>query len=172
MFNGSKPTNTDQSLNDILHTGLKLQLNIFDVLLGVRKHKLLFITDFAEMFRQILVDERDQLLQQIFWFNEHGEITPHQLTMDKYRTQPLPYLSVCTLLQLIENGRHRFPLAVTPSTHGRYVNEIFGEANNAHSLQQVVDQLEELCKAGDFPLAKWASNHFSTRLTTLSGSKL
>ncbi|XP_057324217.1 uncharacterized protein LOC130666910 [Microplitis mediator] len=28
-----------------------------------------------------------------------------------------------------------------------------------NSLQQVADQLEALCKAGGFPLAKWASNH-------------
>ncbi|XP_071653735.1 uncharacterized protein [Temnothorax longispinosus] len=34
VFNGSSPTTTGCSLNDLLHTGAKLQINVFDVLIG------------------------------------------------------------------------------------------------------------------------------------------
>ncbi|XP_053597666.1 uncharacterized protein LOC128668533 [Microplitis demolitor] len=159
VFNGSKPTSSGLSLNDVLHTGPKLQLDIFDVLIGVRTHKHIFITDITKMFRQILVDERDQNLQQILWFNEQGQITPYKLTTVTYGTRPAPYMAIRALLQLVEDDGHRFPLAIIPLTHGRYVDDIFGGADDLNSLQQVADQLEALCKAGGFPLAKWASNH-------------
>ncbi|XP_057335042.1 uncharacterized protein LOC130673847 [Microplitis mediator] len=159
VFNGSKTTSSGLSLNDVLHTGPKLQLDIFDVLIGVRTHKLIFITDITKMFRQILVDERDQSLQQILWFNQQGQITPYKLTTVTYGTRPAPYLAVRALLQLVEDEGHRFPLAIIPLTHGRYVDDIFGGADDLNSVQQVADQLEALCKAGGFPLAKWASNH-------------
>ncbi|XP_057340571.1 uncharacterized protein LOC130677734 [Microplitis mediator] len=74
-------------------------------------------------------------------------------------TGPAPYLAVRALLQLVEDEGHRFSLAIVSLTHGRYVDDIFGGADDLNSLQQVADKLEALCKAGGFPLAKWASNH-------------
>lgn len=44
VFNGSSPTSTSSSLNDILHTGAKLQLDISNVLLWVRRHRYIFTT--------------------------------------------------------------------------------------------------------------------------------
>ncbi|XP_074106315.1 uncharacterized protein LOC141532055 [Cotesia typhae] len=163
VFNGSKPTSSGLSLNDIMHTGPKLQVNIFDVLLNSRQHHYIFITDVAKMFRQIRVHEDDQYLQQILWFDQDGNITPFKLTTVTYGTKSAPYLAVRALLQLVEDEGHRFPLAIKPLTEGRYVDDISAGADDLDSLQQVADQVEALCKAGGFPLAKWASNHDELR---------
>ena len=51
VFNGSSPTTTGVSLNDLLHTGAKLQTDLFDVLLWFRLSLYVFIADIEKMFR-------------------------------------------------------------------------------------------------------------------------
>ncbi|XP_008559720.1 uncharacterized protein LOC103579932 [Microplitis demolitor] len=159
VFNGSKPTSSGLSLNNIMHTGPNLLVNIFDVLISSRQHRFIFITDVTKMNRQILVHEQDQNLQQILWFDEEGNISPFKLATVTYGTKSAPFLAVRSLLQLVEDEGHRFPLAIDPLTKGRYVDDIFGGADTLESLQAVADDIEGLCIAGGFPLAKWASNH-------------
>ena len=66
VFNESSNTQSGKSLNDILHTGAKLQQDIANVLLWSRKHKFIFMTDIIKMFRQIRVREDDWPLQKFF----------------------------------------------------------------------------------------------------------
>lgn len=65
VFNESSSISTGKSLNDILHSGAKLQIEIFNVLLWVRRHKYVFSTDIVKMFRQIQVHSEDRDLQRI-----------------------------------------------------------------------------------------------------------
>ncbi|XP_057324667.1 uncharacterized protein LOC130667193 [Microplitis mediator] len=159
IFNGSKPTSSGLSHNDIMHIGPKLVVNIFDVLISSRQHRFIFITDVTKMYRQILVHEKDQSLQQILWFDEEGNIIPFKLTTVTYGTKSAPFLAVRALLQLVEDEGQRFPLAIDPLTKGRYVDDISGGADDLESLQAVADDIEGLCMVGGFPLAKWASKH-------------
>ncbi|XP_043285556.1 uncharacterized protein [Venturia canescens] len=112
VFNGSCNTDSGISLNDILHTGAKLQRDISDVLLWVRRHRFVFATDIVKMFRTI----------------PRG-------TGGKY------------------------PEAVAPLTKGRYVDDIYGGADQLADLITQAEQLIGICTAGCFPLAKWQSNH-------------
>ncbi|XP_074100548.1 uncharacterized protein LOC141528398 [Cotesia typhae] len=116
VFNGSKNTSSGLSLNDIMHTGPNLLINIFDILITSRRHRFFFITDVAKMYRQVLVHPDDRHLQQILWFNPDGDITPYMLTTVTYGTRAAPYLAVRALLQLVNDKGHRFPLAVEPLT--------------------------------------------------------
>ncbi|XP_024867947.1 uncharacterized protein LOC112452118 [Temnothorax curvispinosus] len=65
VFNGSSITSTGLSLNDLLHTGAKLQSDISDVLLWIRLHRYIFITDIRKMFRQIMLHPDDWVFQRI-----------------------------------------------------------------------------------------------------------
>ncbi|XP_043280372.1 uncharacterized protein [Venturia canescens] len=55
VFNGSCNTDSGTSLNDLMHTGAKLQQDISNVLLWARRHRFIFATDIVKMFRQIRV---------------------------------------------------------------------------------------------------------------------
>lgn len=59
VFNGSTKTTSQYSLNDIMHIEPKTQADIFNVLLWIRKHKYVFITDIVKMFRQVNVHPDD-----------------------------------------------------------------------------------------------------------------
>ena len=159
VFNGSSPTTSGHSINDLMHTGANLLLNITDVLLWIRQHKFLFATDVTKMYRQVMVHEADQDLQRVLWIDENSTEVPYKLTMVTYGTKAAPFLGVRVLLQLAEDEGHRFPLAVPSITHARYVDDTFGGSDTGETLITVAQQLKDLCNAGGFPLVKWHSTY-------------
>ncbi|XP_063979927.1 uncharacterized protein LOC135163952 [Diachasmimorpha longicaudata] len=157
VFNGSSPTSTGTSLNDILHAGGKLQVDAPDVLLWVRRHRYVFGTDIVKMFRQIRIHSDDWNLQRILWRDENQLIT-FQLTTVTYGQTCAPWLALRVLQQLTADDGHRYPKAVPSLSKGRYVDDIYGGADSPGELREIIIQLIGLCKAGGFPLQKWASN--------------
>ncbi|XP_070167976.1 uncharacterized protein [Polyergus mexicanus] len=67
VFNASSVTSNGTSLNDHLHAGPKLQTDLMSVILQWRRHKYVYSSDIAKMYRQILVDPRDINYQRILW---------------------------------------------------------------------------------------------------------
>ncbi|XP_015116786.1 uncharacterized protein LOC107040962 [Diachasma alloeum] len=116
------------------------------------------MTDITKMFRQIRVHEDEWPLQQILWTNSSGEIVTYQLTTVTYGIRSAPFLANRVLLQLAEDGRYRFPLAVSPIVRGRYVDDICGGADTHDQLVRTAQEVRDLCVAGGTPLAKWHSN--------------
>lgn len=158
VFNGSSRSSSGLSLNDILFQGANLQNDIFDVLLWIRLHKILFSTDIVKMYRQIQVNPEDWNLQRIFWLNPEHQFLSYRLTTVTYGLNCAPFLALRTLQQLVTDEGQKFPLAIPCLTKGRYMDDIFGGADNIQEACQIIKQLKSICKAGGFPLQKWASN--------------
>ncbi|XP_024892035.1 uncharacterized protein LOC112467583 [Temnothorax curvispinosus] len=159
VFNGSSASTSGRSLNDIMHTGAKLHLDVTDVLLWIRQFRHLVATDITKKYRQINVHEDDWNLQRILWIDELLNEVAYYLTTVTYGTKAVPFLAVRTLLQLVEDKGHNFPLAVPSILQGRYVDDSFGGADTVQQLIKIALQLKNLCMAGGFPLAKWYATH-------------
>ncbi|XP_015122526.1 uncharacterized protein LOC107044958 [Diachasma alloeum] len=71
VFNGSSPSSSGMSLNDILYSGEKLQNDVMVILTWMRRHRLVFSTDIVKMFRQIRVHQDDWYVQRILWMDEN-----------------------------------------------------------------------------------------------------
>ncbi|XP_043282378.1 uncharacterized protein [Venturia canescens] len=158
VFNGSCNMDSGTSLNDLMHTGAKLQKDISDVLLWARRHRFIFATDIVKMFRQIRVHRDDWDLQRILWVDENGNTAHYHLTTVTYGTRSAPFLAVRMLLQLVADEGEKYPAAVAPLTMGRYVDDIYGGADQISELLTQARHLIGICTAGGFPLAKWQSN--------------
>jgi len=159
-FNGSSPTTSGYSLNDLLHTGAKLQLDLFDVLIWFRLFRYVFSTDIEKMFRQINVHEEDWDLQRILWIDNDSHLRSYHLTTVTYGLACASFLALRTLQQLIEDEGTKFPLAISS-------DDIFGGADTLEQAQEIVKQLIHLCMAGGFKLQKWVSNN-SNILSSIS----
>lgn len=159
VFNGSSRTSSGLSLNDILHSGAKLQTDISEILLWARTHRILFSTDMEKMYRQIAVHQDDWDLQRILWSEQDGSPTTYRLTTVTYGLNCAPFLALRTVQQLVNDEGHRFPQAVVPLTKGRYVDDIFGGAETTSEAKEIINQIKQLCDAGRFPLQKWSSNN-------------
>ncbi|XP_015119075.1 uncharacterized protein LOC107042520 [Diachasma alloeum] len=64
VFNGSSPSSSGMSLNDILYSGEKLQNDAMVILTWMRRHRLVFGTDIVKMFRQIRVHQDDWIFRE------------------------------------------------------------------------------------------------------------
>lgn len=70
-----------------------------------------------------------------------------------------PFLALRTLNQLVIDEGAKFPQAVPILQRGRYVGDLFGGSDSIQHAREIVEQLNQLCKAGGFPLQKWISNN-------------
>jgi hypothetical protein len=159
VFKGSSKSSTGVSLNDISHTGQKLQSDVFDVLLWLRHHKCVFTTDISKMFRQIVVHPDDRPLQRIIWHNHQGQEQVFELTTVTYGTRSAPFLSGRVLQQLATDEGEKFPQAAELLKKGTYVDDIGGGADSLEQLNAIAEELTAICKTACLPLAKWKSNH-------------
>ncbi|XP_043529516.1 uncharacterized protein LOC122539017 [Frieseomelitta varia] len=157
VFNGSCRVANGLPLNEILHTGPKLQKDLFDVLMWFRCFRFIYACDIEKMYRQILVDPEDQIYQRILWIEDRVRI-PYQLATVTYGLACAPYLALRVIQQLIKDEGHRFLLAVSVMENGRYVDNIYGGADTIDEAKETALQVSQLCMAGGFPLRKWTSN--------------
>ncbi|XP_070515382.1 uncharacterized protein [Cardiocondyla obscurior] len=163
VFNASCPTSTGVSLNDLLHSGPKLQTELPAILLQWRQHRYVYTADIAKMFRQILVDERDVNYQCILWSPDSLDtVGEYQLLTVTYGMKCAPYLALRVLRCLCEDEGSRYPLAVPILRDQTYVDDVLFGDHDIAKLKSKRDQLISLLRCGHFTLRKWASN--STRL--------
>ncbi|XP_015118964.1 uncharacterized protein LOC107042432 [Diachasma alloeum] len=90
VFNGSSKTSSGVSLNEILHSGGKLQVEGSDVLIWLRTHRWVVGPDIVKMFRQINVNEEDWDLQRILWRVDDNNLITYQLTTELHLTSSPP----------------------------------------------------------------------------------
>ena len=159
VFNASSATSNGSSLNDHLLAGPKLQTDITSILLQWRRHRFVYSSDIAKMYRQIRVDQRDLNYQRILWnATPHEPPTDYQLLTVTYGMSCAPFLALRVLKQLVDDEGHRFPLSVSILRENIYIDDILFGADNAEFIRQARDQVIAILKCGGFDLRKWASN--------------
>ncbi|XP_029054039.2 uncharacterized protein LOC114881420 [Osmia bicornis bicornis] len=137
VFYGSKATRLGKSVNDLMHTGSNLLLNVTDVLIWLCHYHHIFATDITKMYSQVAVHKDDWDLQRILWIDEDRNVIPYQLTTVTYDTKAATFLATRALMQLVHDEGHRFPLATPSLTHGRYVDDIFEGADSISEQMEV-----------------------------------
>ena len=158
VFNGSCRVKGGVSLNEALHSGPKLQNDLFDILLWMRQFRYIFSSDMEKMYRQIQIHSSDWKFQRIFW-KKADSVIKYQLTTVTYGLTCAPFLALRSMIQLVKDDGSKYPLAVDVLLKGRYVDDVFGGADSIKDAQEQAHQVKELCLAGGFSLRKWVSNH-------------
>ncbi|UYV61031.1 hypothetical protein LAZ67_1003189, partial [Cordylochernes scorpioides] len=159
VFNASSKTTTGYSLNDILHTGPKLQKDIFPLLLRFRSHPIAISADITKMYRQILVHPEDTPYQRIIWRDESGQsLKEYELKTLTYGTSCAPFLAIRVLKQLAHDEQIRFPTAEAILKSDFYVDDLLTGCETVENGRKLIRELDQLLQAGGFKLRQWASN--------------
>lgn len=158
VFNGSKPTSTGVSLNDILHTGPVLQEEMIRILIRFRSYLVAFCSDAATMYRQVLLHPLDRNFQRIVWFDKNGKIQDHILNTVTYGLGPSAFLVIRTLFQVAKDEKKKYLRAAAKIISDIYVDDVFNGVDNETEAKLLVEELDLLTKSGGFMLRKWASN--------------
>lgn len=163
VFDASAPTNTGVSLNNQLMVGPKLQDDIFDILVRLRKYAVIITADVEKMFRQVWVAEEDQDLQRILWrFNPDEPIGHFKLNTITYGMACSGYLAVKCLQQLSECEDDKVGRAIMKDF---YMDDLLTGADTVEEAREIKKGISQVLASGGFILRKWSSNKPETLLT-------
>uniref|UniRef100_A0A182XPS5 Integrase_H2C2 domain-containing protein n=1 Tax=Anopheles quadriannulatus TaxID=34691 RepID=A0A182XPS5_ANOQN len=111
------------------------------------------------MYRQIVLHPDDRRLVRIFFrFSPQSPIELYELNTVTNVWHWYGKIVYGTLLQLAEDERADFPLALPALRHNFYVDVFIGGANSVSEARELRQQLSELLSKGGFELRKWTSN--------------
>lgn len=162
VFDASCKTSTGLSLNDVLHSGPKLQDDLFVILLRFRLFRYVLTGDIQKMFRQVRIDARDSNFQMILWRSSISEsIKILRLETVTYGTAPGSYLAIKTLQRLANDEEHNFILGARTLRKSFYVDDMMTGSNSIEDLRDIMTQTSALLQNGGFKMSKFCSNEFS-----------
>ncbi|CAG4952078.1 unnamed protein product [Colias eurytheme] len=170
VFNASAKTSTGYSLNDIMYSGPNLQKDLLTLIISWRQYKIAFTADIEKMFRQILVNKKDQALQKIIWRDYPNKpLKEYQLATVTYGTKAAPFLAMMTLKQLAKDEASRFPEAAEVVNTSFYMDDLLHGHHDLQSAMRLKADLIALLRCGGFNLRKWSSNRLEMEESYLSG---
>ncbi|XP_022161617.1 uncharacterized protein LOC111027526 [Myzus persicae] len=159
VFDASSVSSSGRSLNDVLCTGPKLQVDLRDILLRSRLHRFILTADIVKIYRQILIRSEDRVFQHIFWRDSPSDnLQEYQLCTITYGLNCAPYLAIRCLHELDEQDGHLFPLAKGVLNRSTYVDDIVVGADTEEQLLRRKEAIVSLLHNGACELSKWTSN--------------
>lgn len=103
VFDGSAPSSSGFSINDLQMVGPNVQDSLFSILIRARLYRYLLTGDIEKMYRQVEIHPEDRHLQLVLWREDESlPIKTLQLNTVTYGTASASYLSTRCLWQLGE----------------------------------------------------------------------
>ncbi|XP_050344653.1 uncharacterized protein LOC126769778 [Nymphalis io] len=163
VYDASCKGNNNVSLNDNLLIGSKLQqelmMHLRHILMRWRCHKICIVADLVQMYRQVLVNDREKDFQRIFWrFDANEPIRHYRLLRLTFGMPCAPYLAVKSLHQLAKDEREKYCLASDITLNDFYMDDLLTGCNDNEGAINIFEQMTKLMKQGGFTLQKWCSN--------------
>lgn len=160
VFNASKRTKSNFSLNDILHIGPTLQADLTMVILNWRLYQFVFNSDMEKMYRQIWVHPDDRPFQKIlFRKSAQDPIEDFALKTITFGVNCAPYLAIKTIHTLANETSKSFPLASKILKAETYVDDVLSGGHTLAQAKEAQSQLISVLKSAGIPLKKWTANH-------------
>lgn len=159
IYDASRKTTTQISLNEAQLVGPRQQRDIFVILNDFRIGKFGLTADIVQMYRQILVDERDRKFQKIIWRSSRDEpISVYELNTVTYGHAAAPHCAIRAMNQCAQDYENQFQLGARIVKNNFYVDDLIVSCNSELELEKIKQELTELLGRGCFTLAKWRSN--------------
>lgn len=159
VFHASFKGRSGKSLNDILMVGPVLQLNLFDIVLRFRRHKVAFTADVEKMYRQILVDPSDRQLQKIV-YKKSVDDRPKVgiLNTLTYGTAPASFIATKCLFILADSITKSEPQCADIIRKDFYMDDLLTGADSVPEAVRINQGVRETLLSAKFPLRKYISN--------------
>lgn len=159
VFDGSCPTSSGLSLNDVLLNGVVAQENLQNILIGTRFDRYVLFCDIVKMYRQVLMHPEDRKYQKIFYrFSKSDPVGIWLLNTVTYGASDAPSQATQAVNLLAEIYSSKFPLAAKVLQKRRWMDDCLGGADTLNETLKLRNELIELLKLGGFELHKWCSN--------------
>lgn len=159
VLDGSSPTSTGKSLNDLLYTGPNLQNDLFQIILKFRLQIIALSADIRQMYLRILIDKNYTRFQRLLYrFDPNDPITVFEMTRVPFGLCCSPFLAIRTVRKLAEDERERFPFAAAVAESDIYTDDLATSCASVAQGIELSNQLIGLFAAGGFDMVKFSSN--------------
>ncbi len=159
VFDASAKTTNGKSLNSILSSGPNVYSHIVQQILRFRIHRVAMTADISQMFRQILIAEKDRDLHRFVFRSSPDEpVSDYRMKRLTFGVTSSPYLATETLRQVAKDHYSEFPTAAEIVMTDFYVDDLLSGTDTVESALQLRPQLNKLLEKGRFLLRKWRSN--------------
>jgi len=159
VFDGSAPTSSGLSLNDVMLKGPIVQSSLFSILLRFRVHKIALTADVEKMYRQILVTLKDCQLQRIWYRPSPSEqLREYNLRTITYGTKSAPYLATHSLVEVAFSAPSE--TAQKAIKDDFYVNDLLTGAESSDECFQLYKDVSDTLASRCLPLKKWCTSSF------------
>jgi hypothetical protein len=153
-------TSNGNSVNDIQHTGPKLQKSIPMQIINFRLFEVAITGDLAKMFWNTFVYEEDQDYQHTFMiFEKNGKLVEMVLPMLIFGMASSPFLANATLLQLAKDVEEELPIAAMLLRTSFYVDDLMKSFRTIEEAIEAFRQLAEALKTASIVAKKCTSNY-------------
>ena len=146
-------------LNDFIHKGPKLQLELTDVLLRFRKSPVAIVCDVAEMYLQIELKKEDRPFHRFLWRNmEDREADEYEFNRLVFGVNSCPFQAQLVTQRHAELAKDRLPLAADSVLKSTYMDDTLDSVPDVPTAIELYQQLSSLWRSAGMHARKWVSN--------------
>ena len=150
VFDGSCPTSTGASLNDILAAGPTLHPNLDQILIRFRSYRMAISADIAKMYREVALCHSDRQLHRFLWRAQPDQpITTYCMNRVTFG---VTYVAVRTLQQVAEDFSTPDSILTKHIQQSFYVDDLLAGADDIPSAINLYQGLRELLLKAGFSL--------------------
>ncbi|KAI5738765.1 hypothetical protein M8J77_010917 [Diaphorina citri] len=154
VFNASHMSSNNESLNNAMYVGPKLQRDVGDIILNFRLNAIALCADIRQMYRAVILHPDDRCYQHIFWrFHYQEPIQELELKRLTFDFGPASYLAQKCLHMLADAEYQKYPAACNSIKFDSYVDDILTGCDTVENCQQLRADLTSVL-ASDL-LSEW-----------------
>lgn len=159
VFDGSCPTSTGVSLNQIQSVGPTVQSDLFSIICRFRLHRYVVSADVVKMYRQFRVAEDQRQFQRILWrASPEMSLRIYNLNTITYGTSSASFLATRCLKQIGIDCEASDPEVSRIIQRDFYVDDLMSGFNTLSEAQTNCDSLNKILGSYGLQLSKWLSN--------------
>ncbi|XP_065052322.1 uncharacterized protein LOC135681677 [Rhopilema esculentum] len=148
------------SLNDMIHSGPKLQRELFDVLLRFRCHPVAVVCDIAEMYLRIQIPEADRVYHRFLWRRCDQDRDPEEYEFSRvvFGITSSPFQAQFVIQKHAQLYRSEYPMASETALKSTYMDDSIDSVQDDEKGIQLYHQLAALWNKAGMHARKWLSN--------------
>jgi len=159
VFDGTCRTTSNLSLNEVLLKGPVIQEELVTLLARFRTHIYVLTADIKQMYRQILIEEKQRDYQLILWRPDtNKKIQIYRLNTITYGTVPASFLATGCLHKLADEELQNHPDVSEIIQNDFYMDDLLTGSNTIPGAMRIRDDVISILRKGGFELRKWAAN--------------
>lgn len=159
VFDASRKTTNGISLNDLLHTGPRLQDELFDILVRFRTHKIAFGADIEKMYLHVNLNGKHRDYQRIIWRKRPSDVLKtYHLTTVTFGVSSSPFLAVATMQYHAKKESSKYPEACRIILQDTYMDDVSSGCDSVDEAVKLQKEVTQILADAGFPLRKWISN--------------